>query len=193
MEDPGCLALIDRAARSSYERRGRFIKMNVLTVYLSNPKTKRVLSLKPGDKGFSLIELVVVVAVLAILAAIAIPAFTSISGKARASAAANTVAQIAKECAAKYADQGGTPTFVTPKLDGYTSFNTGVITLGVAATAGTAGAATNCPTTTGGISAVTSDPGEYPTFTYNVGTGGKTCIANAGSNAVNRGCASGSW
>jgi len=167
--------------------------MNALSAYLLNPKTRRVLSQKPGDEGFSLIELVVVVAVLAILAAIAIPAFTSISGKARASAAANTVAQIAKECAAKYADQGGTPQFVTPKLDGYTSFNTGAISSGSAATAGTAGAATNCPTTSGGFSAVSSDTAEYPTFTYDVGTGGKTCIANAGSNAVNRGCASGSW
>ena len=138
-----------------------------------------------------MIELVVVVAVLAILAAIAIPAFTSISAKARASAAANTVAQIAKECAAKYADQGGTPTFVTPKLDGYTSFNTGAIANGVAATAGTSGAATNCPTTAGGFSAVSSDTTEYPTFTYDVGTGGKTCLASG--NALNRGCASGSW
>jgi len=193
MEDLGCWASIDRAAKSSYERRGRFIKMNALTAYLSNPKTKRVLSLKPGDKGFSLIELVVVVAVLAILAAIAIPAFTSISGKARASAAANTVAQIAKECAAKYADQGGTPQFVTPRLDGYNSFNTGAIAGGQAATAGTAGRATDCPTTSGGFSAVTSNPAEYPTFTYDVATGAKTCTATAGSNAVNRGCASGSW
>jgi len=166
--------------------------MNALTAYLSNPKIKKVLSQKPGDEGFSLIELVVVVAVLAILAAIAIPAFTSISAKARASAAANTVAQIAKECAAKYADQGGTPKFVTPKLDGYTSFNTGAITSGKAAAAGTAGQPTDCPTTSGGFS-VSSDEKEYPTFTYDVGTGAKECLATNNSNALKRGCASGSW
>jgi len=169
------------------------VKFIAIQKYLEIPKIRKVLNRRPGDEGFSLIELVVVVAVLAILAAIAIPAFTSISGKARASAAANTVAQIAKECAAKYADQGGTPTFVTPKLDGYTSFNIGAIANGVAAAAGTAGTATNCQTTTGGFTTVSSDVAEYPTFTYDVSTGAKTCIANAGSNAVNRGCASGSW
>ena len=59
--------------------------MSLLQAYLRNPKTQRVLSRKPGDKGFSLIELVVVVAVLAILAAIAIPSFTSINDKLRCS------------------------------------------------------------------------------------------------------------
>ena len=42
--------------------------MNILQAYLQNPRTQRALALKPGEKGFSLIELVVV-AVLAILAA----------------------------------------------------------------------------------------------------------------------------
>ena len=55
--------------------------MSLLQAYLRNPKTQRVLSRKPGHKGFSLIELVVVVAVLAILSAIAIPSFTSINKK----------------------------------------------------------------------------------------------------------------
>ena len=58
-----------------------FSKMTFLQAYLKNPKTKKVLSKKPGDEGFSLIELVVVVAVLAVLSAIAIPSFMSIADK----------------------------------------------------------------------------------------------------------------
>lgn len=77
--------------------------MSLFKAYLSKPSTQRVLNRKPGDKGFSLIELVVVVAVLAILSAIAIPAFTSISADAAHAAATNTLATIAKECAVKVA------------------------------------------------------------------------------------------
>ena len=96
--------------------------MTLLNSYLSKAKVKKTLSLKPGQEGFSLIELVVVVAVLAVLSAIAIPQFTNISSKARAAAAANTVATVAKECAAKIADQGvGTGSQYTPPitLQGY--------------------------------------------------------------------------
>jgi len=38
--------------------------MSLLQAYLQNPRTRRTLSRKPGEKGFSLIELVVVIAVL---------------------------------------------------------------------------------------------------------------------------------
>jgi type IV pilus assembly protein PilA len=78
--------------------------MLAFQAYLTSPKTRKVLSRRPGDQGFSLIELVVVVAVLAILAAIAIPAFTSINDKAAVSAAQNTLVQIVKECAVKKAN-----------------------------------------------------------------------------------------
>ena len=46
--------------------------MRLLKAYLHNPNTQRILNRKPGDKGFSLIELVVVVAVLAVLSAVII-------------------------------------------------------------------------------------------------------------------------
>jgi prepilin-type N-terminal cleavage/methylation domain-containing protein len=77
--------------------------MSLLTAYLSTPRAQRALTKKPGDKGFSLIELVVVVAVLAILSAIAIPNFTNISANAAHSAAKTTLATVAKECATKFA------------------------------------------------------------------------------------------
>ena len=93
--------------------------MSLLQAYLRNPKTQRVLSRKPGDKGFSLIELVVVVAVLAILAAVAIPQFTSINDKAAVAAAQNSLAQIVKECAVKKANME-TETFLLPQLNSYT-------------------------------------------------------------------------
>ena len=151
--------------------------MTLFKAYLNSPKARKALSKKPGEEGFSLIELVVVVAVLAILSAIAIPSFTSINNKARASAAANSVATIAKECAVKIAN--GTPVnqitrpSVTP--DGYAAILAG-------------GSATGC-TETGNIVATSSVPTNYATFTYNTSTGAKTCTP-----ANSSGCsANGTW
>ena len=72
--------------------------MYTLNNYLNSKKVKEVLSRRPGDEGFSLIELVVVIAVLAILAAVAIPAFNGIQMDARASAAKSGMANGIKEC-----------------------------------------------------------------------------------------------
>ncbi len=141
--------------------------MSILQAYLNRSETQKVLSRKPGQEGFSLIELVVVVAVLAILAAIAIPSFVSINDKAKASAAANTLAQIAKECAVKDANNETNPTFAAPNLSGYANYlPTGRECSGVSATN---------PTIT-----FTSDASaKYPSFTYNVDTGAKTCAHTA--------------
>ena len=139
--------------------------MSLLQAYLRNPKTQRVLNRKPGNKGFSLIELVVVVAVLAILSAIAIPSFTSINKKARASAATNTIATVVKDCAVKYANGETTPTFAAVSLDGYTSFTT---------LSGGTSSTTAC-IETGTITAASASPGVIPNFVYNVTTGAKTC------------------
>ena len=72
--------------------------MTALKVYLNSKKVQKVLSTRPGEEGFSLIELVVVIAVLAILAAVAIPAFNGIQNDARASAAKSGMANGIKEC-----------------------------------------------------------------------------------------------
>ena len=67
--------------------------------YLANPKVRTILKRKPGDEGFSLIELVVVIAVLAILAAVALPNFLGVQKDGQVAAAKNTLATMVKECA----------------------------------------------------------------------------------------------
>ena len=159
--------------------------MTLLKAYLKNPKTQKVLSKKPGEEGFSLIELVVVVAVLAVLSAIAIPNFTNISNKARASSASTTLATIVKECAAKIAD-AGSGTYIVPTLNGYTWAESS------GGSAQTAGSSRNC-LATGIYEATSGTTSEYPTWRYDVGSGAKTCIASGNANA--RGCptSGGGW
>ena len=154
--------------------------MSLLQAYLRNPKTQRVLSRKPGNKGFSLIELVVVVAVLAILSAIAIPSFTSINKKARASAATNTIATVVKDCAVKYANGETTPAFAAVSLDGYTSFLT---------FDGSTSSSTAC-IESGTITATSANPGVIPNFVYDVASGAKTC-SMTGSPTANEAAAVG--
>ena len=169
-----------------------FKKMTPLQAYLNSPKARRALSKRPGEEGFSLIELVVVVAVLAVLSAIAIPSFTNISGKARATAAANTIATIAKECAAKIADGGvgQNSTFVVPALDGYkTAARSGFFIGGAKANAGT----TPQCTETVAIELRSDSIDDYPDFSYNASNGAKACSATG--TALNRGCSGnpGTW
>ena len=162
---------VDSTRRSTENGGSLETIMSLLQAYLRNPKTQRVLSRKPGSKGFSLIELVVVVAVLAILSAIAIPSFTSINKKARASAATNTIATVVKDCAVKFANGDSSPAFAPVSLDGYTSF-TSITAAGV-------GSTTAC-LETGTIQALSADDTSIPTFVYNIGTGAKTCSMTGG-------------
>ncbi len=162
--------------------------MTPLQAYLNSPRARRALSKKPGDEGFSLIELVVVVAVLAVLSAIAIPSFNNISGKARATAAANTLATIAKECAAKIADTGS-GTHQVPRLTGYS--NTTSQGFFIDSTRVAPGTTANC-SETAVISFVSDNTSVYPTFRYNTATGQKTCVA-AAQTAIDRGCANSVW
>ena len=171
--------------------------MTLLSSYLSKSKVKKILSLKPGQEGFSLIELVVVVAVLAVLSAIAIPQFTNISNKARAAAASNTVATVAKECAAKVADQGS-GTYIPPTtMQGYTSSPGGWYSNAVSTSNLNNSRAANtnaiaCPSS-GLIGLESENEDEYPSFFYDVSSGEKTCAATSGKPAVQRGCPAGQW
>ena len=72
--------------------------MTTLSNYLKSKRVQKVLNTKPGEEGFSLIELVVVIAVLAILSAVAIPSFTNVQANARASAVQNGLVNGIKEC-----------------------------------------------------------------------------------------------
>ena len=71
---------------------------NTFNRFIAHPRIKKTLSTKPGEEGFSLIELVVVVAVLAILAAVALPNFLGVQKDAQVATAKNTLATIVKEC-----------------------------------------------------------------------------------------------
>lgn len=72
--------------------------MILLENYLKSARVQKALTTKPGEEGFSLVELVVVIAVLAILSAVAIPAFNGVQANARASAMKNGLVNGVKEC-----------------------------------------------------------------------------------------------
>ncbi len=82
--------------------------MTILENFLKSKKVQKTLATKPGEDGFSLVELVVVIAVLAILSAVAVPAFVGVQANARASAAKNGLANMVKECIVRDADNKST-------------------------------------------------------------------------------------
>ena len=84
--------------------------MTLLENYLKSKKVQETLRKKPGEEGFSLVELVVVIAVLAILSAVAIPAFNGVQANARASAVKNGLVNGVKECVILASDGQSTDT-----------------------------------------------------------------------------------
>ena len=155
--------------------------MSLIQAYLRNPQTQRVLNRKPGEKGFSLIELVVVVAVLAILAAIAIPNFLSINDDARVAGVKNTLATLTKECAVKLARgaTGGGLAFTSPNLSSSNYSFGGTLSSNVCAD----------------VNVYTATPAtgvNLPVFSVTA-AGVKTCTpAGSGANAT-LGCTAGTW
>ena len=101
--------------------------MTLIEAFLKTKRVQKTLSTKPGEEGFSLIELVVVIAVLAILSAVAIPSFTNVQANARASAVQNGLVNGIKECFVKEAEGertqfGDVVTFKSGNLSAFRGF-----------------------------------------------------------------------
>ena len=147
--------------------------MTILKNYLKSKRVQKVLNTKPGQEGFSLVELVVVIAVLAILSAVAIPAFNNVTASARAAAVQNAMVNGLKECSVRE-NQGDTVTFSSAtsfaNIDAFRGFQ-----LGQMADDGNGNGGDSCMAVT-----ATSNPaGQNATFTIYInsttGAAVKTC------------------
>ncbi|MDB4653789.1 prepilin-type N-terminal cleavage/methylation domain-containing protein [Synechococcus sp. AH-551-E02] len=142
--------------------------MSLIQAYLRNPRTQRALSRKPGEKGFSLIELVVVIAVLAVLIVIALPNFQGVTDDAAASAGKKWLVDAYTECTiARTRGQAATTNVTAPAING-----------GVFSTT----TAVQCPTTAGTTNTFTPALATIPSFSIDYYSGAKTC--NLRSNAA---------
>ena len=141
--------------------------MTALQAYLQNSKTRKVLSKKPGEAGFSLIELVVVVAVLAVLVAVALPNFTLITHKAKVNQGKNALVTALKECKVTEADSGNA-THTAFTVEGFNVV-----------------AANN--TCANGFVIVPTTANQYPTFRVST-AGTKSCSVGTIANTGTLGC-----
>ena len=90
--------------------------MNLLLAYVGSPRFRKAMRSKPGQKGFSLIELIIAVAVIAILSAAVLPQFTNQSIKAANATAKDIITNAVKECGAKMAESSKTGSGVVTTL-----------------------------------------------------------------------------
>ena len=181
--------------------------MNLLTTYLTKPATQRILRKKPGQEGFSLIELVVVIAVLAVLTAIALPNFLGVSDDASARSAQQGVITAFKECQVKKArgESGASAVFEQANLNDFVISSVAtndVLTATVPGYVapsddndGQAGARTVTCFTSGAMRnfvALPTETGKFPSFMVR-STGEKTCklgVVATYAKTYNVGCSS---
>ena len=144
---------------------------------MRNPRTKRILGRKPGEKGFSLIELVVVVAVLAVLIVVALPNFQGVTDDAAAGAGKKYLVDATTECTVART-RGKTGKFTPPNING------GVFDKTTEQT---------CPTASDEL-VIKFTPGAdtIPTYSIDIYSGVKTCDKRK-ANDGEYGCKGGVW
>jgi prepilin-type N-terminal cleavage/methylation domain-containing protein len=158
-------------------------KMLTLNNYLKNEKVQKVLSKKPGEEGFSLVELVIVIAVLAILAAVAIPAFQGVQARAKTSAVKNGLVNGVKECVVSSAmDLGETFDKSRAFAGSYTSYNVGPMD-------------SSCYKAYAGAQKGSNLPDFWIQYNPQTGVSTKSCGPAAGNEGASVGCnlATNSW
>ncbi len=132
------------------------------------------------NQGFFIVELLLPIIILLILPFIAIPQFTEIGKKAKSLAALNTLEAIAKECLERVSNKDLVSTFVDVELSDYKLYPLDG----------------NCNGDENNlIKAKSNNTKKYPTYSYNVNTGKKSC-SHDGPNEELHGCSArrdGEW
>ena len=155
--------------------------MNLLTAYLTRPATQRILRKKPGQEGFTLIELVVVIAILAVLIVVALPNFQGVTDDAAAAAGKKWLVDAFSECTIARTRGITGKTITVPKING------------VAFTPVASASLLTCPPTAGTLQTVTPALATIPVFNIDMYSGAKTCKHTDDSTAGSYGCLDKAW